>query len=152
MWRLIAAAVLLVFAFAGVPSAPAPAPSPAPAPEKPTPDLQSAVADVKTQLSRYSAQERALWSELWTAVAEVATDPVTTSSITDTVVLRNYQVEMLKIGWIVLGEHTPGANPSLDAAVNAAFASVLTTEERPVNSEVIYQYAALCRALAWAGR
>ena len=151
MWRIVAAAALLAVAFGAVPM-PAPQPD-APAPEKaPTPDMKSAVADVKAQLARYSKKERALWSELWTDAAEVAIDPVTSASITDTPTLRAYQLEMLKIGWIVLGDHSPGANPLLDAAVNAAFNSTLTTDDRPVTAEVMTQYHDLCLALAWAAK
>ena len=151
MWRLIAAALLLVVAFGGVPSLPGRQQPVAPV-DAPSPGMQTAVADVKTQLSKYPSKERALWVELWTDVARVATDPITAPTIPDTPTLRAYQLEMLRIGWLVLGDHSPGANPALDVAVSAAFDATLTGEERPVTPEVLSQYAELAKALAWAGR
>ena len=153
MWRLIAAAALLAVAFGGLPSFPGqPKPDATPVDVTPSPGMMTAVADVKTQLSKYPRKERALWTELWTEVAKVATDPITAPTIHDTPTLRAYQVEMLRIGWLVLGDHAPGANPALDVAVSAAFGATLTGEERPVTPEVLAQYAELAKALAWAGR
>jgi hypothetical protein len=152
MWRLVVAAGLLAVAFGAVP-VPVPNVKPNVQPEAaPSPGMQSTVADVKVQLSRYSRKERAKWAELWTDAAKVVVDPVTAPSITDTPTLRAYQVEMLKIGWVVLGDHSPGANPLLDSAVNAAFTSTLTTDDRPVTPEVLSQYHDLCLGLAWAAK
>lgn len=149
-WKLVAAAVLAAVALDLVPIQQGKVPDSQPAPVEPSADLKAAVEEVRHQLRRYSAKERGLWSELWSKVATVARDPKTVFN--DTPTLRAYQIEMLTIGWIILGDHSPGANPALDVAVTTAFNTVLSADERAVDDEVKRQYADMCDAMAWAGR
>lgn len=152
MWKLAAAAALLAVALGVVPLSPPSKPDSTPTPVAPSAELQAAVASVRPLLAKYPSAKRKLWVELWTDAAKVATDPKTAAAIPDTPTLRAYQIEMLTIGWVILGEQAPGANPELDAAVNAAFRTVLTDDERAVDATTLAQYADTCRALAWAAR
>lgn len=152
MWtKLALAGALLAVALGLVPMpvSPAPVQPDAPAPSQ---AMQTAVSEIKAVLSAYPAEKRALWSQLWEDAARVVTDPRVSKTIPDTPTLRAYQIEMLLIGWVVLGENAIGGNPALDKAVNEAFRPTLSLDERVVDDALLREYADLCRAVAWAGR
>jgi hypothetical protein len=97
--------------------------------------------------------DRALWAEVWTKAATVAAgDAVTTEvAFTDTRSLRAFTALAVDIAWRRIGQHVPGGNEPLRAAVEAAYAVAVGKDALPVTADLRARYVAFCRAVAWAG-
>ena len=84
--------------------------------------------------------------------ALVAGDAVTTEVVfTDTRSLRGFTVLALDIAWRRIGQHAPGSNEPLRAAVEACYGQAIGTEVVPVTADLRARYAAFAQAVAWAG-
>lgn len=148
--RLIAAVVLGLVAFAGVPKMPV---LQKPVSTAPSDAMQRAVTPISKALAAAPAGDRMLWAQLWEKAAVVAEgDAVNTEVVfTDTRSLRAFTVLALDIGWRRIGEHRPGHYQGLREAVEAAMGEVLSLEVKPVDAATRAKYAEMCRAIAWAG-
>lgn len=154
--KVLLAAALLFLGMGGaalIPGINDAKPAVTPAIDAPPAAHQAAVANVKTALAGYSANEKALWRELWTqAGAVVAADTAAPADFPTTTALRELVVELLTDGWVVLGGHAKGENPKLDAAVNAAITELVGDKEIGATPEIRSNFQSACRALAWAGQ
>ena len=151
----IAAAVLIVAAAWGkipMPSLPT-APSVTVVVETPTVEMQRLVTPVAEAMRSMPAGDRMLWARTWNKAAiVVAGDAVTTEVVfTDTRSLRGFTVLALDIAWRRIGQHAPGSNEPLRAAVEAAYGQAIGTEVVPVTADLRARYAAFAQAVAWAG-
>jgi hypothetical protein len=153
--RLAAAGLIVAAAWGKVPlpTLPGVVDVPAVVVETPSADLQTLVAPVKAALASLPADKRALWSATWAKAATVVDAESVTSApvFTDTPALRTFTTVALDIAWRRLGEQAPGSVVGLREAVEAAIRSVMGLDAVPVTNEMRARYAAVARALAWAG-
>jgi hypothetical protein len=121
--------------------------------ETPTVEMQRLVTPVADAMRSMPAGDRMLWARTWNkAAVVVAGDAVTTEVVfTDTRSLRGFTVLALDIAWRRIGQHAPGGNEPLRAAVEAAYGQAIGTEVVPVTADLRARYAAFAKAVAWAG-
>lgn len=148
--RIIAAIVLALVAFGGIPKMPS-----LPVPDRVTPsdDMQRLVTPISDALKNAPMGDKLLWQQLWEkAAVVVAGDAVATEMVfTDTRSLRAFTILALDIGWRRIGENKPGGYQGLRDGVEKAMESVLSLEVKPVDEDVRKAYVEVCRAIAWAG-
>jgi hypothetical protein len=151
----LAAAVLLIAAAWGklpVPSWPV-APAAPVAVETPSDDMQRLVTPIADAMRGMSPVDRALWAETWNKAAIVVAGDAIAKEVafTDTRSLRAFTSLALDIAWRRIGRHVPGSQESLRTAVEAAYGQVLGSDVVPVTKDLRERYAALAKAVAWAG-
>ena len=151
--RVAAIALLLAAAWGKVPMPTLPAAPARVSVETPSAEMQTLVQPIADALRGASAQDRALWAEVWNKAATVAAgDAVTTEVVfTDTRSLRAFTALAIDIGWRRIGGHVPGSNEPLRKAVEAAYGAAVGADVVPVTADVRGRYVAFCRAVAWAG-
>ena len=152
--RAVAACLLIAAAWGKIPMPSLPtAPSVTVVVETPTVEMQRLVAPVAEAMRSMPAGDRMLWARTWSKAAiVVAGDAVTTEVVfTDTRSLRGFTVLALDIAWRRIGQHAPGSNEPLRAAVEAAYGQAIGTEVVPVTADLRARYAAFAQAVAWAG-
>ena len=100
-----------------------------------------------------SPVDRALWAETWNKAAIVVAGDAIAQEVafTDTRSLRAFTSLALDIAWRRIGRHVPGSQESLRTAVEAAYGQVLGSDVVPVTKDLRERYAALAKAVAWAG-
>ena len=152
--RAVAACLLIAAAWGKIPMPSLPtAPSVTVVVETPTVEMQRLVTPVAEAMRSMPAGDRMLWARTWNkASIVVAGDAVTTEVVfTDTRSLRGFTVLALDIAWRRIGQHAPGSNEPLRAAVEAAYGQAIGTEVVPVTADLRARYAAFAQAVAWAG-
>ena len=152
--RAVAACLLIAAAWGKIPMPAMPtAPVPTVVVETPTVEMQRLVTPVAEAMKSMPAGDRMLWARTWNkAAVVVAGDAVTTEVVfTDTRSLRGFTVLALDIAWRRIGQHAPGGNEPLRAAVEAAYGQAIGTDVVPVTADLRARYAAFARAVAWAG-
>ena len=152
--RGVAACLLIAAAWGKIPLPSLPtAPSVTVVVETPTVEMQRLVTPVAEAMRSMPAGDRMLWARTWSKAAiVVAGDAVTTEVVfTDTRSLRGFTVLALDIAWRRIGQHAPGGNEPLRAAVEAAYGQAIGTEVVPVTADLRARYAAFAQAVAWAG-
>ena len=152
--RAVAACLLIAAAWGKIPLPTLPtAPSVTVVVETPTVEMQRLVTPVAEAMRSMPAGDRMLWARTWNKAAiVVAGDAVTTEVVfTDTRSLRGFTVLALDIAWRRIGQHAPGGNEPLRAAVEAAYGQAIGTEVVPVTADLRARYAAFAQAVAWAG-
>jgi len=152
--RFAAIALLIAAAWGKVPLPQLPASPVAPVTvETPSAEMQTLVQPIADALRGASPVDRALWAEVWTKAATVAAgDAVTTEVVfTETRSLRAFTALAVDIAWRRIGQHVPGGNEPLRAAVEAAYAVAVGKDVVPVTADLRARYVAFCRAVAWAG-
>ena len=152
--RVAAAGLLIAAAWGKIPMPALPtAPVPTVVVETPTVEMQRLVTPVADAMKSMPAGDRMLWAQVWSKAAIVAAgDAVTTEVVfTDTRSLRAFTTLALDIAWRRIGQHVPGSNEPLRAAVEAAYGQAIGTEVVPVTADVRARYAAFAKAVAWAG-
>ena len=152
--RAVAACLLIAAAWGKIPMPSLPtAPSVTVVVETPTVEMQRLVAPVAEAMRSMPAGDRMLWARTWSKAAiVVAGDAVTTEVVfTDTRSLRGFTVLALDIAWRRIGQHAPGSNEPLRAAVEACYGQAIGTEVVPVTADLRARYAAFAQAVAWAG-
>ena len=152
--RLAAAGLIVAAAWGKIPMPSLPtAPSVTVVVETPTVEMQRLVTPVAEAMRSMPAGDRMLWARTWNKAAiVVAGDAVTTEVVfTDTRSLRGFTVLALDIAWRRIGQHAPGSNEPLRAAVEAAYGQAIGTEVVPVTADLRARYAAFAQAVAWAG-
>jgi len=119
----------------------------------PTPELQKLVEPVARALAGASASDLATWAAVWSKAAIVieAEGKTNTPVFRDVPALRVLTVTALEIGWRRIAGKAPGSLPGLREAVESAMGSVLGSDAVPVTDAMRGSYAAVCRAIAWAG-
>ena len=149
----VAVALGYVAAF-GVPELRMPASVvPAVSVETPSADMQAVVAPVAHALRNAPLGDRLTWARVWEKVAIVAAGDAINGEVvfTDTRSMAAYTSLALEIGWRRLGKVEPGYYPELRAAVEGVMRDVLTLDVKPVDAELRKKYAAVAKAIAWAG-
>ena len=152
--RAVAACLLIAAAWGKIPMPSLPtAPSVTVVVETPTVEMQRLVTPVAEAMRSMPAGDRMLWARTWNkASIVVAGDAVTTEVVfTDTRSLRGFTVLALDIAWRRIGQHAPGSNEPLRAAVEACYGQAIGTEVVPVTADLRARYAAFAQAVAWAG-
>ena len=152
--RAVAACLLIAAAWGKIPLPSLPtAPSVTVVVETPTVEMQRLVTPVAEAMRSMPAGDRMLWARTWNkASIVVAGDAVTTEVVfTDTRSLRGFTVLALDIAWRRIGQHAPGGNEPLRAAVEAAYGQAIGTEVVPVTADLRARYAEFAKAVAWAG-
>ena len=152
--RAVAACLLIAAAWGKIPLPSLPmAPSVTVVVETPTVEMQTLVRPVADAMRSMPAGDRMLWARTWSKAAiVVAGDAVTTEVVfTDTRSLRGFTVLALDIAWRRIGQHTPGGNEPLRAAVEACYGQAIGTEVVPVTADLRARYGAFAKAVAWAG-
>ena len=152
--RAVAACLLIAAAWGKIPLPSLPtAPSVTVVVETPTVEMQRLVTPVAEAMRSMPAGDRMLWARTWNKAAiVVAGDAVTTEVVfTDTRSLRGFTVLALDIAWRRIGQHAPGSNEPLRAAVEAAYGQAIGTEVVPVTADLRARYGAFAKAVAWAG-
>ena len=152
--RAVAACLLIAAAWGKIPLPSLPtAPSVTVVVETPTVEMQRLVTPVSEAMRSMPAGDRMLWARTWNkASIVVAGDAVTTEVVfTDTRSLRGFTVLALDIAWRRIGQHAPGGNEPLRAAVEAAYGQAIGTEVVPVTADLRARYAEFAKAVAWAG-
>ena len=152
--RAVAACLLIAAAWGKIPMPSLPtAPSVTVVVETPTVEMQRLVTPVSEAMRSMPAGDRMLWARTWNkASIVVAGDAVTTEVVfTDTRSLRGFTVLALDIAWRRIGQHAPGSNEPLRAAVEACYGQAIGTEVVPVTAGLRARYAAFAQAVAWAG-
>ena len=152
--RAVAACLLIAAAWGKIPMPSLPtAPSVTVVVETPTVEMQTLVRPVADAMRLMPAGDRMLWARTWNkASIVVAGDAVTTEVVfTDTRSLRGFTVLALDIAWRRIGQHAPGSNEPLRAAVEACYGQAIGTEVVPVTADLRARYAAFAQAVAWAG-
>ena len=152
--RLAAAGLIVAAAWGKIPMPSLPtAPSVTVVVETPTVEMQRLVTPVSEAMRSMPAGDRMLWARTWNkASIVVAGDAVTTEVVfTDTRSLRGFTVLALDIAWRRIGQHAPGGNEPLRAAVEACYGQAMGTEVVPVTADLRARYAAFAQAVAWAG-
>ena len=152
--RAVAACLLIAAAWGKIPLPSLPtAPSVTVVVETPTVEMQRLVTPVAEAMRSMPAGDRMLWARTWSKAAiVVAGDAVTTEVVfTDTRSLRGFTVLALDIAWRRIGQHAPGGNEPLRAAVEAAYGQAIGTEVVPVTADLRARYGAFAKAVAWAG-
>lgn len=121
--------------------------------ETPSDAMQRCVTPVAEALAGLGPLDRAVWAQTWNkAAVVVAGDATTTQTVfTDTRSLRLFTTLAMEIAWRRIGQHAPGSVAGLKDAVEAAYGSVLGTDDVPVTADVRARYVELAKALAWAG-
>lgn len=157
--RIFAAAILLFFAIFGLPRVgnnsgpqPTPAPSTIRVPE-PSMEMKKSVDAVSAALKNANIVDRLAWGQVWMKAAKAVEADSTDTKVVwnDTNKLRQFTETALRIGWRRLGGNEHGKYPGLSEAVEASFASTLSTRVQSVTPELRKKYVELCRAIAWAG-
>ncbi len=121
---------------------------------EPSVAMRVLVGPVRAALDGATPQARAAWTEVWSKAAIVveaesaAKDPI----FKDVPSLRVLTVTALDIGWRRLAGVPPGSLPGLREAVEAALASAVGKDAKPLTDEMRASYAGVARALAWAGQ
>lgn len=151
----IAMILLVVFAAVGVPVQRRVIPVP-PAADTTPGDLLNKVAPVAVALANASDVDRAVWAEVWEKAAKAAeaeddpADPLfrTTKDV------RAFTVAAADVAWKRLAGVKPGEYPLLQQAIESFMADpkVIGKDDVIVDAAFKAQYAAACRALAYAGR
>lgn len=152
--RAVAACLLIAAAWGKIPLPSLPtAPSVTVVVETPTVEMQRLVTPVAEAMRSMPAGDRMLWARTWSKAAiVVAGDAVTTDVVfTDSRSLRGFTVLALDIAWRRIGQHAPGGNEPLRAAVEAAYGQAIGTEVVPVTADLRARYGAFAKAVAWAG-
>ena len=152
--RAVAACLLIAAAWGKIPMPSLPmAPSVTVVVETPTVEMQTLVRPVADAMRSVPHGDRMLWAATWSkAAVVVAGDAVTTDVVfTDSRSLRGFTVLALDIAWRRIGQHTPGGNEPLRAAVEAAYGQAIGTEVVPVTADLRARYGAFAKAVAWAG-
>ena len=152
--RLAAAGLIVAAAWGKIPMPSLPtAPSVTVVVETPTVEMQTLVRPVADAMRSVPHGDRMLWAATWSkAAVVVAGDAVTTDVVfTDSRSLRGFTVLALDIAWRRIGQHTPGGNEPLRAAVEACYGQAIGTEVVPVTADLRARYAAFAQAVAWAG-
>ena len=152
--RAVAACLLIAAAWGKIPLPSLPmAPSVTVVVETPTVEMQTLVRPVADAMRSMPAGDRMLWARTWSKAAiVVAGDAVTTDVVfTDSRSLRGFTVLALDIAWRRIGQHAPGSNEPLRAAVEAAYGQAIGTEVVPVTADLRARYGAFAKAVAWAG-
>ena len=153
--RVAAAALILAAAWGKVPMPTIQVPSvvPAVSVETPSADMQAVVAPVAHALRNAPLGDRLTWARVWEKVAIVAAGDAINGEVvfTDTRSLAAYTSLALEIGWRRLGKVEPGYYPELRSAVEGVMRDVLTLDVKPVDAELRKKYAAVAKAIAWAG-
>ena len=153
--RLAAAALLIAAAWGKLPMPSLPETAvPTINVETPTVEMQAVVAPVAAAMAAMPAGDRSLWAQTWTkAGVVVAGDAVTTEVVfSDTRSLRAFTALALDIAWRRIGQHAPGSNEPLRAAVEAAYAQVIGKDVVPVTADMRARYVELAKAIVWAGQ
>ena len=152
--RAVAACLLIAAAWGKIPMPSLPtAPSVTVVVETPTVEMQTLVRPVADAMRSVPHGDRMLWAATWSkAAVVVAGDAVTTDVVfTDSRSLRGFTVLALDIAWRRIGQHTPGGNEPLRAAVEACYGQAIGTEVVPVTADLRARYGAFAKAVAWAG-
>ena len=152
--RAVAACLLIAAAWGKIPLPSLPtAPSVTVVVETPTVEMQTLVRPVADAMRSVPHGDRMLWAATWSKAAiVVAGDAVTTEVVfTDSRSLRGFTVLALDIAWRRIGQHTPGGNEPLRAAVEACYGQAIGTEVVPVTADLRARYGAFAKAVAWAG-
>lgn len=155
--RVAAAALILAAAWGKVPMPSWPSVTVGPAVtikvETPSADMQAVVAPVAHALRNAPLGDRLTWARVWEKVAIVAAGDAINGEVvfTDTRSMAAYTSLALEIGWRRLGKVEPGYYPELRAAVEGVMRDVLTLDVKPVDAELRKKYAAVAKAIAWAG-
>jgi hypothetical protein len=151
--RVAAIALLVAAAWGKVPLPQLPAARVQVTVETPSAEMQTVVQPIAEALRGSSYVERALWAEVWSKAATVAAgDAVTTEVVfTDTRSLRAFTALAVDIAWRRIGQHVPGGNEPLRAAVEAAYAVAVGKDALPVTADLRARYVAFAKAVAWAG-
>lgn len=156
----IVATLLLIFAVFGLPNVgpnvvpPRPPDSvPKMSIQEPSSEMKSAVSKIADILKRASLVDRMLWAQVWAKAGKaVAGDSNDTKVVwSDTAKLRQLNETALRIAWRRIGGNQEGKYPGLREAVEATFASTLTSRTQSVSPELRDRYVKLCEAIAWAG-
>ena len=153
--RIAAAALLIAAAWGKLPMPSLPETAvPTINVETPTVEMQAVVAPIAAAMKSMPAGDRLLWAQCWTKAGVVVTgDAVTTAVVfTDTRSLQGFTALALDIAWRRIGQHAPGSNEPLRAAVEAAYAQVIGKDVVPVTADVRARYVELAKAIAWAGQ
>jgi hypothetical protein len=152
--RLAAAVLLIAAAWGKLPTPSWPvAPAVPVAVETPSDDMQRLVTPIADAMRGMSPVDRALWAETWNKAAIVVAGDAIAQEVafTDTRSLRAFTTLALDIAWRRIGRHVPGSQESLRTAVEAAYGQVLGSDVVPVTKDLRERYAALAKAVAWAG-
>lgn len=154
--RIAAIALLIAAAWGKVPlpTLPSAAPVAFPSVETPSDDMQRLVTPIADALRGMSEVDRALWAETWNKAAVVVAGDALAKEVafTDTRSLRLFTTLALDIAWRRIGQHVPGSQESLRAALEAAYGQAIGTTVSPVTQDIRDRYAAFAKAVAWAGR
>lgn len=153
--RVAAIALLIAAAWGKVPlpSLSVGGPVSFPAVETPSDEMQRLVTPIADALRGMSVVDRALWAETWNKAAVVVAGDALAKEVafTDTRSLRLFTTLALDIAWRRIGQHAPGSQESLRAALEAAYGQAVGTTVSPVTQDVRDRYAAFAKAVAWAG-
>lgn len=116
--------------------------------------MQALVEPVRKSLDGATPQARAAWAEVWSKAALVVESESAAKDqiFKDVPSLRVLTVTALDIGWRRLAGVAPGSLPGLREGVEAALASAVGKDAKPLTDEMRASYAQVARALAWAGQ
>ena len=145
-WAL--AIILAYVAAFGVPKPVQPT-VPVPSISTPSSTMRAAVADVTAAMRQATAADRALFCDVWIKTGQGLDGEAELQLVPDTRVLRDYARTAAVVGWKRIGGAS-GKYAGLDNACNAAFASVIGLDIKPVDAKLRDQFGELCEALAWA--
>jgi len=154
--RTIVALGAIYIAVFGLPDVQLPNISPSapkrPDAEKPSAELQEAVADVAAICERMSTFDRLVWMSTWEDCSAIVAGEDEDVSVTfdNTLALRLFTDSTFQVAWNRLA-NASGKYRGLGEAVEKAFANVIGNEVRPWSAEVADDVIDLYDALAWAG-
>ncbi len=151
--RVAAAGLLIAAAWGKIPLPAMSQPSVTVTVETPSDAMQATVAPIAKALRNAPAGDRMMWAMVWEKVAIVAAGDAINGEVvfTDTRSLAAYTTLALEIGWRRLGKVEPGYYPELRSAVEGVMRDLLTLDVKPVDAELRKKYAAVAKAIAWAG-
>lgn len=151
--RTLAAIGLLYFAFAGLPQG-GRLPQPDTTPDRPVPskEMQSEVEPVARALKGADYYDRAVFASIWEQAARIVDgeDNEVEVSFDSTLGMRLWTIGIIDAAWRRIAG-AQGKYPGLGDAVEEVFSDLIGNDVRPVDDELLEEYADLCRALAWAG-
>lgn len=146
--RVVAAAAILWFVFFQADKAPTPdAPD-----NKQRPAMYREVEPVADILRKADVFDRMIFASVWEKCADAVEDNLEDVTITfeNTLALKLFTESALRVAWGRIADAS-GKYPRLNETVEQLFNDLLGNEIRPVNDDILDDYADLCRALAWAG-
>ena len=152
--RTIVALGAIYVAVFGLPDVQLPTPSAPERPtvEKPSAELQEAVADVASICERMNTFDRLVWMSTWEDCSAIVAGEDEDVSVTfdNTLGLRLFTDSTFQVAWNRLA-NASGKYRGLAEAVEKAFTNVIGNEVRQWSAEVAGDVIDLYDALAWAG-